>query len=738
MSSTDDQVAWVRPLARADASCGGKAAHLATLRASGFDVPDGFVVEVSAWRRWTESGIVPPDVAETVTRAWRSLGAGPVAVRSSAIGEDGEEASFAGQFETVLDVRDERALLAAVERCWTFGRAGRVEVYEASRGVGDGGLALLVQRMVPARAAGVAFSADPVTGERLVCVSAVNGLGESLVSGEARGEDWKVEAGGPRRLDGPENVLQPTEVARIAELVRSVESRMGRPQDVEWALEGDELWLLQARPMTALPETPRWEVSVPEGVVRNLRLGEWLGDPVTPLLADWLLPRLEDRLHVFTLEEYGMELPRPAHVIVNGWYFYRVPGMPRGAKHIARVVAYSLRALILDPMRTLGYEPATAHLGLDRNTDLWRNEIWPAYEAAVTRAREVQASGSTDVFAAIDAVADRAGDHFVSMLAVAGTAAKTEGPLRAFWTAHLAGRVEGDPLELLRGFPTAPGEHAVQTLDWSFATPAELGVPPAPPPVEPLVKRRESLAAECRRALEGAPKLRKRFDKALALAQKAHRLREEQAAGFTLGWPVMRGLLRNLGRELVRRERLADPDDVYWLKRSELERAHRGERIARDVVTERRRSWRRATQLQPPLTIGEIPKHWRQVEALVTGPHQATVPEHALRGQPASPGLHRGTARVIRRLEDVGRLQPGEVLVARCTTPGWTPAFARAGAVVTDSGSAFSHAAVVAREYGIPSVVACGDATSRLRDGETVVVDGSRGWVEVSAARSSA
>jgi phosphoenolpyruvate synthase/pyruvate phosphate dikinase len=107
------------------------------------------------------------------------------------------------------------------------------------------------------------------------------------------------------------------------------------------------------------------------------------------------------------------------------------------------------------------------------------------------------------------------------------------------------------------------------------------------------------------------------------------------------------------------------------------------------------------------------------------------VPEGALRGEPASPGRATGPVRVVRGPEDFERFGQGEVLVAQATAPAWTPLFSRAVAVVTDGGSLAAHASLVAREFGIPAVVAVGDATVRLRDGQIITVDGSAGFVEV-------
>ena len=162
-----------RPLAEGGdrAELGGKGASLARLLAAGFPVPDGFVVVVDAIRA------DPTVVAEEIAAAYRDLGAGPVAVRSSGVAEDAAEASYAGQHDTFLNVVGVQEVVAAVERCWRSLDSERATAYRARHGRADAGLAVVVQRMVDADAAGVLFTADPVTGdESVVTINAAAGL----------------------------------------------------------------------------------------------------------------------------------------------------------------------------------------------------------------------------------------------------------------------------------------------------------------------------------------------------------------------------------------------------------------------------------------------------------------------------------------------------------------------------------------------------------------------------------
>jgi rifampicin phosphotransferase len=168
-------------------------------------------------------------------------------------------------------------------------------------------------------------------------------------------------------------------------------------------------------------------------------------------------------------------------------------------------------------------------------------------------------------------------------------------------------------------------------------------------------------------------------------------------------------------------------EDVFFLTRAELDTPA----PLQELVNQRRGTWERQRRLLAPLTIGRPPRLLAKellgaVDAVrTTGP----APEDAIIGQPASPGRASGPVRIIHGPGDFDRFQPGEVLVARATAPAWTPLFARAVAVVTDGGTLAAHASLVAREYGIPAVVATGDATTRLDDGQVVTVDGGAGTV---------
>ncbi|MCB1845931.1 MAG: hypothetical protein KDI04_00745 [Halieaceae bacterium] len=236
-----------------DTSVGGKAYGLARLVAMGLQVPPAFIIRDAC------SGTYPSDL----DRYYHSLGSDKVAVRSSAQGEDGAEASFAGQYDTVLNVVGATHLRQAIDHCVASAQTERARSYQAVQSGGSvAGMNLVVQSMVDARVAGVVFTADPVSARRdLLIIDAVAGLGESLVSGEATPDHYGVNAGGAivrRQLVGDTPLLDDVQIALIAGQARAAAVHEGQPLDLEWAIDQDgELFWLQARPVTTLPAEPQ-------------------------------------------------------------------------------------------------------------------------------------------------------------------------------------------------------------------------------------------------------------------------------------------------------------------------------------------------------------------------------------------------------------------------------------------------------------------------------------------------
>jgi pyruvate,water dikinase len=255
-------------------AAGGKGASLAAMTAAGLPVPSGFVVpadvlggcidaerlralalaQASAEAQALVREAKPP--RSEIAVAYERLGAGAVAVRSSACAEDSEAASFAGQQETYLNVVGSDDVCSRVVDCWASFFSERALFYRSRKGsLDDLAMAVVVQRMVAPDKSGVVFTVDPVQGRRdRMVVEAVFGLGEQVVSGAVTPDHYVVDRQGAVKREHLRNggVLAPDELRRLAELGRVLEERFGRPQDIEWAIAGGEIYLLQSRPVTTL------------------------------------------------------------------------------------------------------------------------------------------------------------------------------------------------------------------------------------------------------------------------------------------------------------------------------------------------------------------------------------------------------------------------------------------------------------------------------------------------------
>ena len=266
---------------------------------------------------------------------------------------------------------------------WPVQRAAHLASYAAVGNGPDAGVAVIVQRMVHAAAAGVALTADPITGDReTTIVTAVRGTGDRLVSGASIGDEWVVSRGAATARRRTESAIDDRQAMAVAAEAGRIATRRNTPQDVEWAIDGDgALWILQARPMTALPPQVSWEPGAPGAFTRQLRLGEWIGAPVTPLFATWLLSGIEDRMHARFQEMLGQRAPRPYHVIVNGWYFYSINFLTAAAmlRSLPGIISHAVR----EPRAVAGVFPATVRHSFPIMERAWRNDVQPRYRALV-------------------------------------------------------------------------------------------------------------------------------------------------------------------------------------------------------------------------------------------------------------------------------------------------------------------------------------------------------------------
>lgn len=864
------------------AVAGGKGVGLGGLVRAGLPVPPGFVLTTAAYADFVEAnhlaagihelaamspqaslqdyedaskriralftgGTMPAVIAAELAAAYGLLGDGntSVAVRSSATAEDLASASFAGQQETYLNVLGAEALAAAVTDCWASLWTARAMAYRAREGIGPDTvrLAVVVQRMVEAEAAGVLFTANPANGRRdQIVISAAWGLGESVVSGTVTTDDVVLEAGTGRvlsRRTADKEVMtvyadngtreQPVPAARrrqpvlddmaAAELARygtRIRDHFGEPQDIEWARAGGEFFMLQSRPITALPEpaadTPdTWPVPYPKGLYFRASIVEQLPDPLSPLFADLIDGSVNRSLRALMNEAVGKTVVREDDVglpTVNGYayYYYRTSGM-------WRVMGKSLTAV-----RAL--VRGQAHMGVAG----WREFSHPRYERVIQdwSAKPVGELSGEELLAGVQSLLDAGTVYYTAVQSIIPIAATSEISFRAYYDKLV--RQDGDPpaQTFLLGYDSEPIRaekslydlaawargvpglaeaildeptaalaesqrsglppagvdpalwqqwharfrdhlgrfgHAVYNLD--FASPVPADDPSALLETVKFYLRGQGKDPHERQRLSAArredqtsriitrlgPKRRAAFLRLLRWAQSAAPIREDALADVGLAWPLLRAMLLELGQRLVDSGIIVEPGDVFWLRHREVRSAVEfglaapgapaavaitgADRPVRaGAVEERKMLWRGQARAAAPQLLPESRWMERTFGSMMPAGSQDQAGD-VIKGAGASAGRVSAPARVLRGPQDFARMEPGDVLVARITTPAWTSLFAMASGVVTDVGGPLSHSSIVAREYGIPAVLGTGVATQRITSGQVIRVDGDAGTVTI-------
>ncbi|MEV6371810.1 PEP/pyruvate-binding domain-containing protein [Micromonospora musae] len=780
---------------------GGKAAGLGALIRLGERVPAGFCVTTAA----QEAGASPEAEIEA---AYRQLGGGPVAVRSSATAEDLPDASFAGIQDTFLGVTGVADLLSAIEKTRHSLHTDRAVAYRDAHHIEHAAvrMAVVVQRMVDAAVAGVLFTANPVTGRRTeMIVEAAAGLGTTVVDGAADVERYVL--GEPSQPGGLLTAAQLDELRAVGE---RLQHRLGGPQDVEWAYDRQGvLWLLQSRPITTLfplppatddpeprvylefghvqgmlrPVTPMGMSTLKSVIVAMLAslglrvevtdIGGRLYGDLTDLARD---PSARKRLVKLMAVDFGPRAQAVMERVLADPRFAPRPGRRagRGGAPDART---ALRALI-GVLRALA-RPAAARTRMFRAIDqLAADSAAPAeLRTAADRLRFVRdqeetSPGTDDLVWPIIAgmlaatlpahllkgVADR--DEIDTVLGGMPHNVTIEMDL-ALWRlteqarAHRDLLLSTEPRELadryrlgtlpdigLAAFLDRYGHRAVAEVD--------LGVPrwaEDPAPVFAMIANYLRVTdpdqAPDRRFARAAATAEATLDRLVVRARRRRPVRG-RIAGFLLrrarslaglreagkfaGLYRLREMRRQLlliGAELADGGLLARPDDIMFLNLDEAAAAVHQRADHRATVTARRsvheRELRRRTVPVALLSDGTDLEAALPVPATTAG---------ALRGVGAAAGAATGPARVVRD-PATAHLEPGEILVAPTTDPGWTPLFLTAAGLVTETGAVMAHGPTVAREYGIPAVICVPDATRLIRTGDIVTVDAAAGTVTV-------
>ncbi len=769
------------------AQAGGKGGTLAKLARRGYPVPDGFILLPDAF---TGDDLKPDawDLLQKTLTEWsidstrRSF-----AVRSSALSEDSAQASFAGEFETVLDVKTDEALHEAIRTVQRSRENARVKAYSAAQGMDDQHeIAVVVQQFIRAELSGVLFTADPVTGDLNHMVgNYVRGVGEALVSGQANARTFSLDVL-RGAYDGPAE-LRPY-ARQLYRLAKHLDADLDAPQDIEWAVAGGKVYILQSRPITTLrafnPQTGEWNDSLTGDFLWSNGNAAEIQPNVQTLLAwsvghlwgrgysQWWAPRYEMGGFIcgrnyFNLTVQVAPFVRLPWLSLDGamrfievWWGrvpkgVTIPLMPftrwdvltrvlpiffGGQRRIVRYQSQIPEFVAKNPQWCRDMRQRIAQI-TDRKAlaALWRDEIQPYFcfgtmmggaangDMQTRLEKDLRKLVGEEDASAI--VSNLGGDsHLESLGPLVGLYKVSRGEMSREECLERYGHRAPDEFNLATPQP-------VEDPAWLDKQLADFAQSPIDVPAI-LDKQRARFNAAWERFSTRYPQkvttIRRRLDKAAQLARlrEAGRSETTRIMGVTRAWALRAGELTGLG------------DEVYHLLLTELLDVLDGDERLIRTLPKRRETYEKycALPTYPPVISGRFdPFQWAadpNRRSDVYDSHIAPpLPEdsNVLSGFAGSAGTVEGFVRRLDRTEDGHCLQPGEILVTTATNIGWTPLFPRAAAIVTDVGAPLSHAAIVARELGIPAVVGCREATAKLHNGDRIRVNGGQGTVEILA-----
>lgn len=829
---------------------GGKGASLARLSRAGLPVPDGFHIVTDAYRYFvSENGLqdkilsalgqadasipatletasvtigslfadakIPSELEDAILDAYTTLSdtAAAVVVRSSATAEDLPDASFAGQQESFLNIRGEQKLLAAVKKCWASLWTARAIGYRARHSISSESVALavVVQILVPAEAAGILFTANPVNGDYdQMVINAAWGLGEAVVGGAVTPDSLTVSKptgrmirretaekqvmtvrteSGTSEQPVPDHlkkapVLSDKQAAELAQLGVKIEKLYNTPMDIEWVLSKGRFAIVQARPITTMKFDENNDSLHGDFVWSNVNVGEAVSDVMTPL--NWSIMRVAFE-EISMLPGYNMLgniggrpynnisvvvstlrlARRNVEDFVNEygggyekfqkWIDEISLPLPKTAifpvlRNAVRVQVRYKKALkeadrfLSDNMRLCSDMKARVNeiKSAQELADFWRFELAlygmhafymvPAsalhYSDCVGKLRRdlIRMVGQDDADALLSNVS-RESELLASL-----------GPTVGLWKVYRGEMSKDDYLKHYghRG-PHEGNLLAPEIMDENRWFEQQLeSFSKAPVDVDELLANQQTkteIAWE--RFRTRYPGKSKSVEKRINKAAKAARLREAIRSEFIRVSTVTRACALKAG------ELTGLGEDIFFLTHLEIDDLLRNISTgATRQIANRKEMYARYRSLPvyPTVIRGSFdPFKWASnpdrrgdyFDAHEPNDRNKEYNTNLITGAAGSGGIVEGYVRRLDKVEDGIELQAGEILVASQTNIGWTPLFPRVAAVVTDVGAPLSHAAIVARELGIPAVVGCSDATMRLKTGDRVRVDGSAGTVEI-------
>jgi pyruvate,water dikinase len=729
---------------------GAKASTLSQIKRWGYPVPKGWILAPF------DDPVVLIDFLQPSTLS-------PLVVRSSAIGEDSEQASGAGQYATILNVTSKQELEEAIAQVQASYNNPAAVQYRRDRHAKDEAMAVLIQPQVQSVFSGVAFSRDPIAQQGdAVVIEAVSGSASQVVSGKVTPEQYRVFVVGEDKLstlkfEGEGKIPQPL-IKQVAYLARILEKRYyGIPQDVEWSYDGQNLWVLQARPITTL--LPIWTrkiaAEVIPGVIHpltwsiNLPLtcGMW-GEIFTLVLGDRTresdfskMATLHYSRAYFNASFLGeifleMGLPPESLEFLTRDTKMSKPPLASTWENLPGLTKLLQREICLENQFKQDYRhrfiPGLTRLANELIEELSPNQLLTRVDLVLDLLNQatyysILSPLSAAIRQAATGVKDEQIDHSItpevsSLRSLSLLAADAKeilpdiDPARVF--EQLAETPEGE--KILYEF-----QEIVE--DYGYLSEVGTDISVSRWKEQPHIVRQLFIQLVQGNEPPNQDESKKRHQ---GFVQKRVDLKGRVTEIYSRLLAELRWTFLALEKIWLQSSVLQQPGDIFFLKLGEVRRlAAEADPALRNQVSEivanRRSQFNQDSQITqiPPLVYGYNPPH--PIDSAINSA------DNILLGIPASQGQATGLVKVLRNLQEVGEIDKGTILVVPYTDSGWALILVRAGGIIAEAGGKLSHGAIVAREYGIPAVMDVRGATYLLQDGQQVKIDGSKGIVEL-------
>ncbi len=750
-----------------DIDVGNKAKNLAFLSKNRYTIPKTYICGFKAFRDFRDDKNVLSQIKRELNTIIDENTS--YSIRSSASVEDTSDFSYAGQFETYLNIKGVDSILASIVKIWDSISGKQAIAYGEETGQSEVEMGVIIQEMACPLFSGVVFTRNPINGLNEIIIESVDGFGTQLVQEGITPERWKYKW--ESWTEKPSNETKKFEVIRnVVQEAINIEKEYGKPVDLEWVFDGKDIYWLQLREITTLNST---------NIYSNRISREFLPGIIKPLVWSINIPVVNSSWKQLFKELLGRKAESiNINNLANQFYFrayfnmgvvgdiFELLGMPRDALEILAGIEFSNenRSLFRPGPQTIQFLPNILRFIMqkamfEKNIEKFQRDFQLKYKqvkkALIEDLNEEETLGIIEKLIDLNSTAS----YYVIMAQllnslfsmVLKTRLKKENisieefpenqPLLEFVDPrfHLAKlnklykkqsdsenlfkeeNIDPEFLRELRLFKQRFGHLSDSGND--FTTPSWNEQPEL---IIEMIKATEQGLKPSSISLNHD--LLKKKGNLIFFYKKAARYRlyrETVTFLYTYGYRLFRPAFLHLGSLLSKKNLLNDSDDIFYLKYPDIKKIISDPSVAsklrKRVRTTKEEIKKYGNVRLPEVIFEELPK------AML----MSLDVKEELYGVPTSKGYHVGPVKVIKGVSDFKKVTKGDIIIIPFSDISWTPLFAKASAVISESGGILSHCSIVAREYRIPAIVSVNNIMTTLRDNMRIAVDGFNGKIQI-------